>query len=364
MRVRKLLMPNQRITRLRELLSQTEGKALLVTNSINRRYLSGFTGSSGVVLISADHATLITDFRYKEQAPQQAQGFQIVEHGTDINDTVAELLKQWNVNVLLIEERDVSFAAYTILDKALDTVKLLPSEGIVEKLRMVKEEGELAIMQAAADLADKAFEHILGFIKPGVTEASIALELEVFMRSKGATSSSFNTIVASGERSALPHGVASSRIIGRDEFVKLDFGAYYQGYCSDITRTVVVGKPSDKHLEIYEIVREAQQYALDHLVPGMTGKEGDALTRDIITRYGYGEYFGHGTGHGLGMEIHEAPRLALTGDIVMTPGMTVTVEPGIYIPGFGGVRIEDDIVFTHSGIQVLTHSPKQLIVLD
>jgi Xaa-Pro aminopeptidase len=250
------------------------------------------------------------------------------------------------------------------MEKALSPVKLVPSEGIVEKQRMIKDGGEIAIMQEAANLADRAFEHILSYIKPGVSEKDIALELEVFMRSQGATSSSFETIVASGERSALPHGVASDRIIGRDEFVKLDYGAYYNGYCSDITRTVVVGKPSDKHREIYEIVKEAQQYALDNLVPGMTGKEGDALTRDIITRYGYGEYFGHGTGHGLGMEIHEAPRLSLTGDIVLVPGMTVTVEPGIYLPGFGGVRIEDDVVVTDKGIRILTSSPKQLIVLD
>jgi Xaa-Pro aminopeptidase len=357
-------MSNHRISRLRELIAKTQGKALLVTNPVNRRYLSGFTGSSGVVLVTADKTALITDFRYREQAPQQAQGFQIVEHGADMNASLSELLRQWGVDVLLFEEQDVTFASYTTLVKALSPVTLLPSEGIVEKLRIIKDDSEVAIMQEAADLADRAFDHILGFIKPGVTEKSIALELEIFMRSQGATSSSFDTIVASGERSALPHGVASDRIIGQNEFVKLDYGAYYHGYCSDITRTVVVGKPSDKHREIYEIVREAQQYALDHLVPGMTGKEGDALTRDIITRYGYGEYFGHGTGHGLGMEIHEAPRLSLTGDVVLAPGMTVTVEPGIYLPGFGGVRIEDDVFITDKGIRILTNSPKQLIVLD
>ncbi|WP_239613834.1 M24 family metallopeptidase [Cohnella mopanensis] len=357
-------MPNHRVTRLRELIAKSEGDALLVTHPINRRYLTGFTGSSGVVLITANHAALVTDFRYKEQAPKEAQGFQIVEHGSSLYATVSDLLKQWNVGELLIEEQDVTYANYRIIEKALSPVKLITSDGIVEKLRMLKDEDELAIMQEAADLADRAFEHILGYIKPGVTEKSIALELEVFMRSQGATSSSFDTIVASGERSALPHGVASDRVIGRDEFVKLDYGAYYNGYCSDITRTVVVGKPSDKHREIYEIVKEAQQFALDHLVPGMTGKEGDALTRDIITRYGYGEYFGHGTGHGLGMEIHESPRLSLTGDVVLAPGMTVTVEPGIYLPGFGGVRIEDDIVITENGIRILTKSPKHLIVLD
>lgn len=357
-------MSNARVTRLRELLAKSGADALLVTHAINRRYLTGFTGTSGVVLISQDHAAFLTDFRYREQAAEQAQGFQIVEHVADVNVTVSEVLRNWGVKVLLFEDKDVTFAAYSDMAKALDAFELKPAGAMVESLRMVKDDSEVAIMQEAADLADRAFAHIQSYIRPGVTEASIALELEIFMRSQGATSSSFNTIVASGERSALPHGVASDRVIGRDEFVKLDFGAYYKGYCSDITRTVVVGKPSEKHKEIYEIVKEAQQYALDHLVPGMTGKEGDALTRDIITRYGYGEYFGHGTGHGLGMEIHEAPRLSLTGDIVLTPGMAVTVEPGIYLPGFGGVRIEDDVVLTDTGIQILTRSPKHLIVLD
>ncbi|HEY8528309.1 MAG TPA: M24 family metallopeptidase, partial [Paenibacillaceae bacterium] len=165
-------------------------------------------------------------------------------------------------------------------------------------------------------------------------------------------------------RSALPHGVASDRAIGSGEFVTLDFGAYYKGYCSDLTRTVVVGKASDRHREIYEIVLEAQRTALEGIRPGMTGREADALTRDVIKRYGYDEYFGHGTGHGLGMEIHEAPRLSRTDETVLVPGMTVTVEPGIYLPGFGGVRIEDVVVITETGIEILTRAPKELIVLD
>ena len=218
-------------------------------------------------------------------------------------------------------------------------------------------------MQAAADLADRTFSYILGLLKPGVSENEIALEIEMFVRRNGAASTSFTTIVASGERSALPHGVASDRLLGSNEFVKMDFGAYYKGYCSDITRTVVLGKPSDKHRQIYDIVLEAQLEALSKIGPGMTGKEADALARDVIKKYGFGDQFGHGTGHGLGMEIHEAPRLSLQGDIVLEPGMTVTVEPGIYIPGFGGVRIEDDIVITDSGNRRLTQSGKDLIVI-
>jgi len=200
-------------------------------------------------------------------------------------------------------------------------------------------------------------------IKPGVSEKQIALDIEMFIRSNGGTSSSFDTIVASGERSALPHGVASDRLIGNDEFVKLDFGAYYKGYCSDITRTVVVGKPSAKHKEIYDIVLEANLACLAGLKPGLTGREGDALARDVIERYGYGPNFGHSTGHGLGMEVHEHPRLSKLSEQILEPGAVVTVEPGIYLPGFGGVRIEDDVVITDSGIRILTKSTKELQLL-
>ncbi|WP_027093780.1 M24 family metallopeptidase [Cohnella thermotolerans] len=357
-------MPNERVRKLRTAIGELGAEAMLVTNGVNRRYLTGFTGSAGVVLVTASDAVLLTDFRYRDQAPAQAAGFTVVEHGPNVYDDVAGLLRKWGVSSLLFEERDVNYATYAVLKEKFGSTELKVSGGAVEKIRMIKDESELAIMQEAADLADRTFSHILPFIKPGVSEADIALELEFFMRSHGATSTSFETIVASGERSALPHGVASDRIIGRDEFVKLDYGAYYKGYCSDITRTVVVGRPSAKHREIYDIVLEAQLHTLENLRPGLTGREGDALTRDVITRYGYGEYFGHGTGHGLGMEIHEAPRLSRTEDTILTPGMTVTVEPGIYLPGFGGVRIEDDVVMTDDGIKILTRSPKELIVLD
>jgi Xaa-Pro aminopeptidase len=358
------MMPNARVERLREQMNEAGGQAMLVTSVVNRRYLSGFTGTHGILLLTDDKAALFTDFRYREQAPLQAKGFEIIEHGQNMNASIAETLQAWRISTLLFEDRHVTFAEHADMVKAFAPASLMPARGIIEQLRMIKDEAELAVMREACDVADRTFEHILGFIKPGVTELAIAVEMETFMRSQGASGPSFDTIVASGERSALPHGVASDRVVGREEFVKLDFGAYYKGYCSDLTRTVVVGKPTERHREIYDIVKEAQQYALDHLGPGMTGKQGDALTRDIITRYGYGDHFGHGTGHGLGMEIHEAPRLSLSGDIVLTPGMTVTVEPGIYLPGFGGVRIEDDVVITDTGIQILTRSPKELIVLD
>ncbi|BBH21128.1 peptidase M24 [Paenibacillus baekrokdamisoli] len=357
-------MTNTNLIGVKEKLQELGLDALLITNPVNRRYLSGFTGSAGVLLITADHSWLLTDFRYMTQAPQQAVDFTVIEHGVKWIDTVKELSAAAGVTQLGFEQEHVVFSEYAAWKIALGEIQLQPVSGIVEQLRMIKDDAELAIMRDAAKLADETYNHILGFIRPGLSEREVALEMEFYMRSKGATSSSFETIVASGERSALPHGVASDRIIGSNEFVKLDFGAYYKGYCSDITRTIVVGKPTDKHREIYEIVLEAQLATLAAVKPGMTGREADAVARDIITRYGYGDNFGHGTGHGLGMEIHENPRLSKTGETVLEPGMVVTVEPGIYLPGFGGVRIEDDIVITAGGNSLLTSSPKALFILE
>ncbi|MGF9710937.1 M24 family metallopeptidase [Paenibacillus naphthalenovorans] len=356
-------MQEERILRLRSLMQEQGLQALLITNATNRMYMTGFTGSSGYVLITEDRAILLTDFRYMTQAPQQAVGYEVIEHAPKAMETVKELLAHAGLTKLGFEQNDMTYGVYQACAGILGGVELIPTDSVVETLRMVKDEGELAVMQEAAELADRTFEYILGILKPGMKELDIALEIEMYVRAHGAASTSFETIVASGERSALPHGKASKKVIGTNEFVKLDFGAYYKGYCSDITRTVVLGKPTDKHREIYNIVLEAQLEALDRIRPGMTGREADAVARDVIKRYGYGDLFGHGTGHGLGMEIHEAPRLSITGDTVLAPGMTVTVEPGIYIPGFGGVRIEDDIVITDTGNRRLTQSSKDLIVI-
>lgn len=356
-------MTMERVKKLRSAMGEAGLEALLIGSRYNRQYISGFSGSSGYVLVTASKSVLLTDFRYTVQAEAEASGFEIRMHGTSPLKDVLDVLSDEGLTSLGFEQEHVTFAEHASWSKTLQGVKLVPSTGLVENLRMFKDGTELAVMQEAADLADRTFKHICGIIGTGMRESDVALEMEVFMRSNGATSSSFDTIVASGERSALPHGVASDRMIGKDEFVKLDFGAYYKGYCSDITRTVVVGKPSDKHLEIYNIVLEAQLHALANIKPGMTGAEGDALARDIISRYGYGDNFGHGTGHGLGMEVHESPRLSRLSDTILKPGMVVTVEPGIYLPGFGGVRIEDDIVITETGINILTSSPKELITL-
>lgn len=356
-------MASTRVIGLREAMKLQNIEAVWITGDVNRRYLTGFTGSSGYVLITMHKAFLLTDFRYMTQAAEQAAGFEIVEHGASVTDSLKQLLAAEGINRLGFEEDIVVFSTYRAYERELQPCELVPVTGLVEGLRQFKDEGELSLMKAAADLADRTYLHMLEQLKPGVTEWDMALELETFMRKNGASGPSFDTIVASGERSAMPHGVASGKVIQMNEFVTLDFGALMNGYCSDITRTVFIGEPTAKHREIYDIVLEAQLHTLEFLRPGMTGREGDALARDIITRYGYGDQFGHSTGHGLGMEVHENPRVSKLSDTVLQPGMVVTVEPGIYIPGFGGVRIEDDVVITETGVRRLTESTKDFIVL-
>lgn len=333
-----------------------------MTSGQNRRYISGFTGSAGLLVITKAKQLFITDFRYIEQAAEQAPDFEIIEHKQSIVlETAAQLLKE-GAQQVGFEHEDVTFALY---QQFRDAVKadLIPASGLIEELRLIKSEAELQIMKTAAEIADAAYTHILTFVKPGMKEIEVSNELEFFMRKQGATQSSFDTIVASGYRSALPHGVASEKEIQKGELVTLDYGALYNGYCSDITRTFAVGEISDKLREIYDIVLEANLRGVAGVKPGITGKEADALTRDYISEKGYGQYFGHSTGHGLGMDVHESPALSFRSDTVLKPGMVVTVEPGIYIPEVGGCRIEDDLVLTADGSERLTFSTKDLITL-
>ncbi|PWK06306.1 M24 family metallopeptidase [Tumebacillus permanentifrigoris] len=357
----------QRLTRLRAAMDKQGLDAVLVLRPENRRYLSGFTGSAGVLLVTQDEPVFLTDFRYTQQAEAQCKHCRIVEYpnGANPNSTLFELLQANAAKRLGFESDFVTYAQHQTFQQAFTDVELVPAAGLVEELRLYKDESELAVLRQAAKIADDAFAHILTVLKPGLTEREVALELETFMRKAGADSSAFDIIVASGHRSALPHGRASDKVIEKGDFVKMDFGAYYQGYNSDLTRTVVLGQPSDKQREIYDTVLQAQLHAVAHIKAGMTGREADALARDIIAAKGYGDNFGHSLGHGLGMLVHEAPSLSqLRGDHVLEPGMVVTVEPGIYLPEFGGVRIEDDIVITDKGNEVLTKSTKQLLILE
>lgn len=351
-----------KLANLRKQLVKENLDALLITNPYNRSYMTGFTGTAGVALISAEDAVFITDFRYTKQAEKEIEGYRIVQHTATIIEEVALQAKNMNVKTIGFEKDDMSFGLYDLYKKAIEA-DLKPVSGLVEKLRMVKTPDEIATLQAAAKIADDAFAHIITYIRPGITELDVSNELEFFMRKQGATSSSFSIIVASGLRSALPHGVATDKVIESGDFVTLDFGALYKGYISDITRTVAVGEPSDKLKELYAVVLEAQERAVREIKPGMTGIEADAIARDYIASKGYGEAFGHSTGHGIGLEVHEGPGLSSKSTIVLEPNMVVTVEPGIYLPEIGGVRIEDDIVITEDGNERLTFATKELLIL-
>jgi Xaa-Pro aminopeptidase len=351
-----------KIEKLRSNFSTLGIDGMLITSPFNRRYISNFTGSAGVVLISEEKAQFLTDFRYIEQASKQCQGFEIIKITGSIPEEVAQQAKKLGIQKLGFEEDFLSYSSFKLYAKEIES-ELVPFSGIIEKLRLIKTDAEIKILKVAADIADAAFKHILDFLRPGKTELEVSNELEFFMRRAGATSSSFDTIVASGHRSALPHGVASDKVIEAGDIVTMDYGCYYNGYVSDITRTVAVGEPDAKLKEIYDIVLEAQLLGMAGIKPGMTGREADAITRDYITEKGYGEYFGHSTGHGIGLEVHEGPGLSMKSDVRLEPGMVVTCEPGIYIPGLGGVRIEDDTLITKDLNEALTHSTKELIIL-
>ena len=351
-----------KLIKLRQALIDNNLDALLITNDYNRRYMTGFTGTAGVAVVTKTDAVLITDFRYTEQATTQVKDFRIVQHSGPIFAEVANQVALMGAKSLGFEKDSMTYSTFEFYKSAVNA-DFVPVSGLIEKIRLIKTEEEINIIKAACEIADNAFTHILGFIEPGKTELEVSNELEFFMRKQGATSSSFDIIVASGLRSALPHGVATDKVIEKGDFVTLDFGALYNGYISDITRTVAVGQPSDKLVDMYNAVLESQLLAVEKVGPGMTGIEADAIARNYLKSKGYGEAFGHSTGHGIGLEVHEGPGLSFRSETVLEPNMVVTIEPGVYLPGIGGVRIEDDILITATGNEKLTHSSKELIIL-
>ncbi|QEK12137.1 aminopeptidase P family protein [Crassaminicella thermophila] len=351
----------RRLSKLREILKKKNLDAAIIYKPENRRYISQFTGTSGYALITVDRAFLITDFRYIEQSRKECKEYEIIEHSN--NYSIYSILNELSINRLGFEDDFVTYMQYKEFSEKLNNIELVPLDGAINILRKIKYEEEINNIEKAAIIADEAFGYICEYIKPGISEKDIALELENYMKRKGATATSFTTIVASGVRSSLPHGVASDKLVEKGDFITIDFGCIYNGYCSDMTRTIVLGKANDKQKEIYNIVLEAQLRALDAIKPGITGMDADKIARDFIKSKGYGENFGHGLGHGVGLEIHEDPRLSPTGKDTLQSGMVVTDEPGIYIPDFGGVRIEDLVVITKTGNRVLSKSPKQLLEL-
>jgi Xaa-Pro aminopeptidase len=356
---------SDRVGKLRGLLRERELPAMLVTDMENIRYLSGFTGSNAAVVVTGSEARFITDSRYTVQAGKECPGFTIrtCASSAGMADTVAEQLQEMGLTRLGFEADHLTVAAFEKWREKLPEIEWLPAEGVVEALRMVKDAEELKRIREAAALADRTFEHILPYLKPGASERDIAIEIEYFMKRAGAEKEAFDTIVASGARSAMPHGRASEKLLEAGDFVTMDFGARLHGYHSDLTRTVVIGKATERQREIYETVREAQETGLKAIRAGVTGKDADAAARAVIEAKGFGENFGHGLGHGLGRTVHDGGSLSPRSETTLAAGMVMTVEPGIYLDGWGGVRIEDDVVVTENGCEVLTRSTKELLEL-
>ena len=353
----------EKINKLQDFLKNSH-EAILVYSPENRRYFTGFPSTDGYLVVTKNDAVLFADSRYIEAAQKTAScKAQLVTKATlEIKD----YLKEKNILKAYTERERLTVSMADFFKTAFLPCRVTPSkklENKINELRMVKTPEEIECIKKAQQIAEDAFEHILSFIRPGVTEKRIALELDFYMLSHGAEALSFETIAVTGKKTSMPHGVPDDTIVEIGDFVTMDFGAVYKGYHSDMTRTVAVGEVSAEQRKIYEIVLSAQKASLEILKKGLSCKDADAAARDIIKSAGYGDYFGHGTGHGVGIEIHELPNLSPRSDAILQVGNVVTVEPGIYIPNKFGVRIEDMALITEDGIENLTNTPKELIVL-
>lgn len=344
-------------------LKDIEAEALLVTDEYNIRYLSGFTGGEAVLYISPVRKVLVTDSRYTEAA-QKESDFDVIEWNSHNrkSDIIADCVESDSVLRLAYEDEAMLCCEFNMFKEKLCRIKeWVPAHDKLNRLRSIKTPEELDYMRKAESVGDEAFSRLLGILRPGMTELEVVAELEYQMRRCGSEKTSFDTIAASGLNSSMPHAVPSGKKLEPGDFLTLDFGCKYNGYCSDMTRTVVIGKAGEEQKKIYDIVLRANIEAEQLIRAGLRGCDVDKAARDIIEAEGYGKYFGHGLGHSVGLFIHESPRLSPKDETVLCSGMVETVEPGIYIPGFGGVRIEDMVIVTDNGHENLSHSPKELI---
>jgi Xaa-Pro aminopeptidase len=344
----------------RQILDLNDLNGILFSSLESIRYLCGFTGSDGAFLLTRKESFFFTDSRYWTQAEEEVKGSQIIHYKKKL-DGIASLLLDLKLKRVGFESTSLTFSSHrSLLEKLANAVELIPLEDEIKSLRVVKDAQELASIRAAIDISSNAFLHINEILKEGATEREIALEMEFFMKRNGAEAISFDIIVASGKRSALPHGKATDKKIERGDLILIDFGSKYRGYHSDQTRTVVCGKPSSEQKRIYQVVREAHDKAIEVIRPAIPFHEVDAAARNHIREKGYGEYFGHGTGHGIGFAVHEEPVINMENKGLVQDGMVFTIEPGIYIPDWGGIRIEDMIRVTPQGAEVLTSLPEEL----
>lgn len=346
----------------RDCLERHSLDAMLVTGLPNIRYLCGFSGTDGVLLLTSSGGCFLTDSRYTTQALAEVGAVPVIECKVKL-DAVAERIMQSGCRRLGFEAFNLSVALHAELAEKLPGVELVPIKTDLDELRETKDPEEIGILATCAEIASSAFQEIIPLIREGAVERELALELEIAMRRRGADDKSFDFIVASGERGALPHGRASERRIGSGELVTFDYGAVYRGYASDETVTVAVGEPNGKLRRIYDTVKEAHDRAIAAVRPGVSLPELDRIARSYIEEQGFGPFFGHGLGHGVGLEVHERPTVSFRSTSVAAEGMVFTVEPGIYIPGLGGVRIEDTVVVTSDGCRIITKVPKDLQVL-
>jgi len=351
-----------RLARLREKLRAKGLDALLVTSLPNIRYLTGFTGSNALVVVLPRKAYFLTDQRYRQQSKEQVRGAQRIVSRTTLFDALREhrLLRGGRVG---FEAEHLSYASYRLLRRLLHGVNLRPVHECVEEIALRKDDAEIALLGMAIRVTEQVFDRVLSLMRPGVRELEIAAEITYLHRRLGAEGDAFEPIVASGERGALPHARPSSRKMRNGDLVTLDFGCTVAGYCADLTRTVAIGRASRRAREVYRAVLAAQTEALAAARPGMLARDLDHVARSRLEREGFGRYFSHSLGHGIGLRIHERPRVAPRSRERLEPGSVLTVEPGVYLPGELGVRIEDDVVLTNGGCRVLTSAPKELMVL-
>jgi Xaa-Pro aminopeptidase len=356
---------NKRLQNVRKLLEEENLDALIINGRANTIYNSGFTGSSSVLLIGLEKAWLVVDFRYTIQAKEQVfEGIEVVEQQESFYKTINGLIDDNSIGSIGFEGNVLTFSEYQKMKISLTKAKnFVNLEGSIDKLRIIKGDDEIEIIQQAVLLGDKIFDHIIKFIKPGMKETDVSAEIEYMMKKLGAKGPSFETIVAAGYRSAMCHGTATDNVIKTGDAVVLDFGLIYRNYCSDMTRTIFIGEPNKELTKIYGIVRKAQEAALSGIVSGMKASDADKIARDIITEAGYGEAFGHSLGHGVGVEIHEEPRLSAKSEDILTDGMVFSIEPGIYVEDLGGVRIEDMVVLVDGKPRNFTTSIKDMIII-
>ena len=340
----------------------SEGGGVLLTSPHNMRYFSGFSGGEGAVLMAENGNALFTDSRYVEQAENETKNFEIINDGNWIA-AAAEYMRGHGISELLFEDASMCVSTFEKLRGAAEGVRLCAASGRLDALRAVKSEAEIELLAKAEEIASCAYEKILAHIRPGVSEAELAYELEGYMRRLGGEGTSFDTIVVSGKKSSLPHGRPDEKKIEHGDFVTMDFGCIYRGYCSDMTRTVVVGKANAEQKKIYQTVLEAQETGLGAICAGVCARDADRAARNVIEKAGYGRFFGHALGHGVGLLIHELPNLSPRSDAVLEENMIVTCEPGIYVPDFGGVRIEDMVCVKSGGCLNFTHADKALLEL-